>query len=132
MKTLKQIADELGIDKQKVYRFVQKNHIKEADEVKQTKRYDETAESLIKAHFSHVTASNERSSEPHQKGSSDALLNQLLRELDFKNEQIRALQEENSNLIEALKTSQALHAGTIQKQLEDKSAEPPKKRWWKR
>ena len=27
-KTLKEIADELGIDKQKVYRFVKKNHIK--------------------------------------------------------------------------------------------------------
>ena len=132
MKTLKQIADELGIEKQKVYRFVQKHHINEADEVKQTKLYDETAESLIKSHFCHITASNERcNNESHPKSSFDPLLAQLMRELDIKNEQIKRLQEENANLIESLKTSQALHAGTIQKQLEDKTVEPPKK-WWQR
>ena len=29
-KTIRQIADELGIDKQKVYRYIRKNHINEA------------------------------------------------------------------------------------------------------
>lgn len=29
MKTIKQISDELGVDKQKVYRYIKKNHIKE-------------------------------------------------------------------------------------------------------
>ena len=51
-KTIKEIADELGIDKQKVYRYIKKNHINEAyHEVLQkngVKRYDKAAEYLIK------------------------------------------------------------------------------------
>ena len=54
MKTLKQIADEIGIDKQKVYRFVVKNHITASSEVKQSKLYDDVAERLIKSHFNHI------------------------------------------------------------------------------
>lgn len=49
MKTIKQIADELGVNKQKVYRFIVKNHITASSEVKQSKLYDEAAERLIKA-----------------------------------------------------------------------------------
>lgn len=48
MKTIKQIADELGVNKQKVYRFIVKNHITASSEVKQSKLYDEAAERLIR------------------------------------------------------------------------------------
>lgn len=34
MKTIKQIADELGVSKQKVYRFIVRNHITASSEVK--------------------------------------------------------------------------------------------------
>ena len=47
MKTIKQIADELGVNKQKVYRFIVKNHITASSEVKQSKLYDEAAERLL-------------------------------------------------------------------------------------
>ena len=30
MKTIREIANELGVDKQKVYRFIKQNHINEA------------------------------------------------------------------------------------------------------
>ena len=33
MKTIKQIADELGVSKQKVYRFIVRNHITASSEV---------------------------------------------------------------------------------------------------
>ena len=89
MKTLKQIADEIGIDKQKVYRFVKKNHITASSEVKQSKLYDEAAERLIKSHFCHITTSSERYGEPHQKSGQEQLLEQLIKELEIKNEQIR-------------------------------------------
>lgn len=36
MKTIKQIADELGVSKQKVYRFIVRNHITASSEVKQS------------------------------------------------------------------------------------------------
>lgn len=48
MKTIKQIADELGVSKQKVYRFIVRNHITASSEVKQSKLYDEATEMLIK------------------------------------------------------------------------------------
>lgn len=58
MKTLKQIADELGVPKQQVYRYVRAECINEvhhdADEAHQSKSvkyYDEAAESTIKAYF---------------------------------------------------------------------------------
>ncbi len=58
MKSLKQIADEIGVPKQQVYRYVKAECINEvhhdADEVHQSKSvkyYDETAESAIKEYF---------------------------------------------------------------------------------
>jgi predicted site-specific integrase-resolvase len=87
MKTIKQIADELGVNKQKVYRFIVKNHITASSEVKQSKLYDEAAERLIKSHFDRITTSCERSSEPHQKSGNEMLLEQLIKELEVKNEQ---------------------------------------------
>ena len=97
MKTIRQIADELGVSKQKVYRFIVKNHITASSEVKQSKFYDEAAETLIKSHFDCIATSCERSGEPHQKSGDDVLLMQLIKELEVKNEQIVSLQEELSN-----------------------------------
>ena len=69
MKTIKQIADELGVSKQKVYRFIVKNHITASNEVKQSKLYDETAEKLIKQGF--------LENKPHQKSQREAHQNHI-------------------------------------------------------
>lgn len=109
MKTLKQIADEIGIDKQKVYRFVVKNGITASSEAKQSKLYDEVAERLIKRHFNHITTSSERSGEAHQKSGQEQLLEQLIKELEIKNEQIREKDRQIENLQISLKsTTEAL------------------------
>ena len=50
-KTIKQIADEIGLDKQKVYRFIKKNHINEAHQKNGVMYYDEAVKSHIKSHF---------------------------------------------------------------------------------
>ena len=42
-KSIKQIADELKIDKQKIYRFVVKNDVIEAHQKSNVKYYDEKA-----------------------------------------------------------------------------------------
>ena len=101
-KTIKQIADELGIDKQKVYRFIVKNHITASGEVKQSKVYDDVAERLIKSHFNHITTSSERCGESHQKSSYDVVLEQLIKELESKNMQINILMQENKELQDKL------------------------------
>lgn len=107
MKTLKQISDELGIDKQKVYRFVKKNHINEAHQKNGVMYYDDVAESKIKQGFFQK--------EVHQESASseaviDVLLKQsetLQKELDIKNQQI-------ANLQKLLDQEQQLHAMTKQ------------------
>lgn len=93
MKTIKQIADELGLDKQKVYRYIKKNHIKEvyqeciseAFQKNGVKYYDEVAESLIKQGFSDNTISNE----VHQKHINDTVIDTLLEQIREKDKQLK-------------------------------------------
>lgn len=101
MKTIREIANELGVDKQKVYRFIKQNHINEAHhEALQrsgVKYYDEAAETLIKQGFSDETASSEAHHEAHQNRINeavfDAVIEMLQKELEIKNEQIKELNE---------------------------------------
>lgn len=152
MKTIKQIADELGVSKQKVYRFIVNNHITASSEVKQSKLYDEAAERLIKSHFNRITTSSERSGEPHQKSENEMLLEQLIKELEVKNEQLsekdrqikekdRQLAEMQSQLSESQKLidqEQQLRMVTEKKLLllEEKEQEEQNvskaKKWWQK
>ena len=135
-KTIKEIADELGVDKQKVYRYIKKNHINEvlheALQKNGVKQYDEAAETLIKQGFSEESTSSEALHEALQNHIneavfdtvSEAVIDMLRKELEIKNEQIRELNarlaESNAALVAAQQTAaaaQALHAGTIQQQL---------------
>ena len=92
MKTIREIANELGVDKQKVYRFIKQNHINEAHhEALQrsgVKYYDEAAETLIKQGFSDETASSEAHHEAHQNRINeavfDAVIEMLQKELEIK------------------------------------------------
>jgi hypothetical protein len=150
MKTIKQIADELGVDKQKVYRFATKNHITASSEVMQSKQYDEAAEMLIKSSFNHIDTSEKRSGEAHheavKRSGSDMVIETLIQQLQIKDEQLAIkdkqiddmsarLAETTAALVSAQQTAQAaqaLHAGTIQQQLESgavtvKAEETPKK-----
>jgi len=85
MKTIKQIADSLGVDKQKVYRYIKKkcpdeyyaamchsleNNDKNgmSESGKSPMYFGEAVETLVNAHFLRKTASNDM----HQCTSSDA------------------------------------------------------------
>ena len=138
-KTLKQIADELGIPKQQVYRFVKRNHISEAHQRSGVMHYDEAAETLIKRAFSRNSASSEAHHEAHHEAVSDAVVHMLHKELEIKNEQIRELNarlaESNAALVAAQQTAQAaqaLHAGSMQKLLEEKKERKPFTFPWKK
>ena len=82
MKTIREIANELGVDKQKVYRFIKQNHINEAHhEALQrsgVKYYDEAAETLIKQGFSDETASSEAHHEAHQNRINEAVFDAVI------------------------------------------------------
>ena len=130
-KTQKQIADMLGVDKQKVYRYIKKNHIKEAYQENGRLYYDETAEKAI----IHGLSKNTTSSNSNQSGSLEVVIDVLKNELEAKNQQINALNDRIADLTKALtiaqetaQAAQALHAGTIQQQLEEGSSEQKEKR----
>ncbi len=121
-KSLKEIADELGIDKQKVYRYIKSNHINEALQDGQVKRYDEAVQEQIKGHFSKNVTTSRSTSKPHHEAHheavNDAVVDALREELKAKNEQIRTINE-------ALINAQKLHLLAEQKlaMIEDKSQE---------
>lgn len=143
-KTMKQIADEIGIDKQRVYRYIKKNHINEAHQKNGVMYYNETAESLIKQEFS--------GKEVHQgSASNDAVIDVLLKqsemlkkELEAKDKQIESLHKSLESTTEALasaqenlKAAQLLQANAEQRvklleQAEESATEETgKKPWWK-
>ena len=130
MKTIKQMADELGIDKQRVYRYIKKNDISEAHQEAGVMYYDEAVEMLITTHFSEKNRINNVHHDTNKAVSNDVIINTIIdmlqKELDTKNQQLEAKDRHISeltvaleNITASLKTAQALHAGTIQKQLTD-------------
>lgn len=73
-KTAKQIADELGVDKQKVYRIIKKNRFNEAVQEGQVKWYDEAVQSIIKSNLRHF--------KPHQNHIKTASMNHFNEAVD--------------------------------------------------
>lgn len=108
MKTIKQIADELGVSKQKVYRFIVKNHITASSEVKQSKLYDEAAEMQIKQGILEDEPHQKSHHEVHQNHINDtvseAVIELLRKELEQKNEQLqekdRQIREKDKQIAE--------------------------------
>lgn len=121
-KSLKEIADELNISKQKVYRYVKDNHIVEAVQNGQVKQYDEAVQEQIKQHF----LKKEPHREPNQKHINDTVYDALLKQLEIKDNQIEQLQK----LLDQEQQLNALNQQKIQL-LEDKQNEP-KHHWWQR
>ena len=109
-KTIKQMADALGVDKQRVYRYIKKNCISEAHQKNGVMYYDEAVEKRIKQAFS--------KNEPHQESASsdtvvDVLLKQsemLQKELEIKNKQISDLNDRLAECQKLLDQYQKLSA----------------------
>lgn len=87
-KTIKQIADSLNLDKQKVYRFIKKNNISESHQKNGTKYYNDSSQTFIFKHFKKETTSKGS----HQSASFDTVISILQEEITVKNKQIEELQ----------------------------------------
>jgi len=126
MKTVKQIADEIGIDKQKVYRHIKKNHIKEAHQNGGAMYYDETIEAQIKQFFSQTATSDEAhqcTSESHQITSNDVVVQALIKQLEVKDKQIDELTATIKILSESIKVA---HHNELAETIIDSHASLPK------
>jgi IS30 family transposase len=93
-KTIKQIADELGVEKQKVYRFIKRNHINEAHQENGVMYYDEAAQNLLNKEFLKNTASNEAHQNHINDAANEAVIDMLKSEIEFKNKLINELKLE--------------------------------------
>jgi hypothetical protein len=148
MKTIKQIADELGVSKQKVYRFIVRNHITASSEVKQSKLYDEAAETLIKQGFLEGKLYQKSHHEAHQNHINDtvseAVIELLRKELEQKNEQLQEKDRQISEMQAQLSMNQKLidqeqqlHMVTERKlqlieqqQYQEEQDTVEEKKWW--
>ncbi len=110
-KSQKQIADELGIDKQKIYRYIKKNNICEAVIEASTLMYSEKVVNTIKSHFSNTTASSEalhEAVEALQKVSDEAPIEAVT-------SVIESHSSNNATLSEAVEAPhEALHEAVIE------------------
>ena len=123
----KQIADKLNLPKQKVYRCIKLNHIKEAhtETVKGNTvlMYDKQAIEQIE---SILQGGASTSSEAHQKAVHDTVNEAVLKQLEILNEQLKAKDKQIENLQKLLDQEQQLNAMNQQKilALESKLEEP--------
>jgi predicted transcriptional regulator len=95
MRTIKQVADELGISKQRVYRYIKQNGV-DVRQVESVMYLDDTAEKLVIKHF--------RQSATSTMHSDNAVINVLLMQLESKDRQIEELHK-------LLNQEQQLNAG---------------------
>lgn len=124
MWTAKEMADAIGVDKQRVYRFLKANCINDAVRCGQVMRYSDAVFDRVKSEFSASKPHQGDTVEPHHDVASDAVIDAVLKQLEIKDQQISALQMQVAQLTtalehttESLRAAQALHAGTIQQQL---------------
>lgn len=133
-KTIKQIADDLQIDKQKVYRYIKAHHISEVlhepHQKNNVKYYDEAAQTQIKKAFAEKSESHQTTSKStskvHHEAVNDALVDtvkMLQNELKIKNEQIE-------NLHKLLDQEQKLRLVAEEKVLKIEDKEEHKKRFF--
>ena len=103
MKTIKQVAEELEISKQKLYRYIKSHHINDAHQTASVIYIDDVLESKLKQHFLSETVSDDVHHDAHQTASNDEVIEALLMQLQKKDEQIETLQK-------LLDQEQQLHA----------------------
>jgi transcriptional regulator of acetoin/glycerol metabolism len=110
MKTIKQIAEELGVPKQQVYRYIKKYNISVSHEKQGVMYFDDTAKKRIKRYFLNDTTSGD--------SIIDSAFSMLKQELEYKNQLICDQQQTIKDLTTAVKT-----------QAESMSHKPRKKRY---
>ena len=142
MKTIKQIADEIGVSKQTIRNEVYRQGLQSSlqSSAKGFAVDEETEKRIVTAILERRAAKQPQTLPPNlpQTLPPNFAVNfavDLQKELDEKNAQIERLQKENAELLkqnaataaalenvtQALRAAQALHAGTMQERIEEKA-----------
>lgn len=130
MKTVRQVANDLGVSRQAIYKrlsTMQTTMLSTDD--KGVTRINSNGEAFLKSKLS-TKQTAEQSTDSQVDSTVDTVISMLKSELEIKNEQIRELNarlaESNAALVIAQQSAQAaqvLHAGTMKKQLTDGEVE---------
>lgn len=132
--TIKDLAEQVGVSKQAISDKIKKLGLQN-DLTRKGNRFvlNESQANLIKSAFQQTRQAQTQSNFTNQ--NTDLLydiVKTLQFELETKNKQIEYLQEENRRLSNTIAQSQALHAGTIQKQLLDDGSAKTKQGFFSR
>lgn len=140
-KTLKEIAEDLNIPKQKVYRYVKANCINEAHQSGQTKYYDEVAQKQIKEGLVDFVVHQKTTSEPHHEAIYDVLIEQLkikdaqIEDLNKRLEQALYVSVQTASNFEAKIEEKTLKLELKEREIEELQAqieEEKNKKWWQK
>ncbi|MGN0730804.1 MAG: hypothetical protein ACI4MA_02720 [Treponema sp.] len=132
--TVAEFAEKIGVSRQAVYKSIDKKLNSYVKEVDGKKYIDKSALSVFD--YKVVDSTFEKClSQLEEKDCQIAKILEQLKvkdeQLVRKDEQIEKLQEQISELTKAFREAQALHAGTMQRELSDVSTANDKHRWWK-
>lgn len=132
MKTIKQVADEIGVSKQRVYRYI-KNHISDVRQGASVMQIDDAAETRIKQYFLDKTASHDAHHDVHQKRITDtvddSVQKALLGQLEEKDKQIEKLIKQLEGAHKLIDQQQQLQLKS-QQQIEKKHKKWPFRLPW--
>ena len=122
--TVAEFAKKLGISRQSAYRKIDRY-------LSQYCKLDNGQKYISEAAFKDKKLVRELQEIRQSADSIDTVLNLLQEQLVRKDEQIEKLQEQLTELTKAFREAQALHAGTMQRELSDVTTANDKHRWWK-
>ncbi len=137
MKTIKQIADELGVSKTAVRKKIENLGLQSGLQKNGNQfAITEEQENLIKSAFLGKEEFETETKSQTETETVSTLVSMLQRELDIKNEQIRELNARLAECQKLLDQQQHLNAVSVSQnkvlELEAKTEEPEKKPFWKK
>lgn len=137
MKTIKTLAEELKISKQKLYRYIKDKHINDVVVIDGKFLVNDSLEKTLKKTFKELRSSNNRTEKPHQ-NSASTQHHKSNQNSEFDTDMIRFLKDElkrahdrNDHLQKMLENQQILmlRDKEIIESLESKSDNTSEKKW---
>lgn len=135
MKTIKEIADEIGVSKTAVRKKIENLGLRSSLQKNGNQfAIDESQEKLIKSAFiENKTETKTETSSQIETETVSTLVSMLQKELEIKNKQIEELNQrlaENQKLLDQQQQLSAMHEQKLQLLIEQDT--PQKKHWWQR
>lgn len=121
--TVAEFAKKAGISRQSAYRKIDK-YLSQYCKLENGQKY------ISEAAFKDKTFVRDIQNVQLSDDSIETVINLLQEQLARKDEQIEKMQDQITELAKAFREAQALHAGTMQRELTDNS-NSNKRKWWK-